>query len=128
MTEIKTWQDQTAFLLSGRGLLRLILLSVAIITISLFFGIAFVLIFKGLFLILLQLALVSRPLYLFFTRILSLDFDQSSFISPPWSKRKMGYYFIRSLIWSPLVVVGVWVLTRDGFLAQNPIYLIWFSQ
>ena len=126
MTEIKTWGEQTALIITGQGLLRLLVLLLLISMLSFLLGFAFVLLFQGLFLIFIQIALVYRPFYLFLIRILSLDFDQSSFIYPPWPKWKMIYYLLRSLIWIPAVVVGIHLLTRDGFLSQNLIYLLWF--
>jgi hypothetical protein len=121
------WREQVQGVFSRRNLLRIMLISVLLLIVSFLLGIAFVLIVTGVWNIFLRLSLYNQTLYTILIRLLGSNLDPTGYVAPPVSKRRLIFSIARSLLWLVLVVVGIWIILREGFLGQNLIYLMFPS-
>jgi hypothetical protein len=107
---------------SSRNLLRLICIGLLGVVISFFIGIAFVLIFIGLFSFIIRLSVTNKPVFTFLSNLLFDSKDQKKFIKPNFSNIGLTIYILHSMTYILLAFGGFWILCRLGFLGQNIIY------
>jgi hypothetical protein len=97
-----------------------LLLFIGPIIISTLLGIAFVIIYLGLFQLLLQLALVIKPIRNRFAKL--LNFKENIGYSAIW------FTYLRTGIWIIFSVIfiyqGILILLQEGFVQQNIIFML----
>lgn len=104
----------------------IIIFSVISLSVFLFLGFGFYLIVFGLLMVLVRLAFLYHPARQLLTIMVGLSEEESvfkHFTGPLWGKI---FILIPALFWLGTSFVGLWLLLRNGFLAQNIIYLLFF--
>ena len=112
-------------LLKSRALWRLILIfSIISILAMMVLGFAFYLIVIGIMMASIRLSSIFRPIRRFIAWISGVSEDKSIFpkINKPfWTKLMFVWHIIP---YFGLVIFGVWLLVKNGFLSQNLIYFL----
>jgi hypothetical protein len=114
-------------LVKSKQFWRLIIIY-SVISLSVFslLGLGFYLIVNGLLIVLLRLAAIYLPAKRLLAVITGLSEEESivkQFTGPQWAKI---FILLPALFWLGTSVFGFWLLLRNGFLAQNFIYLLFF--